>query len=217
MGFVTEHCCPDSRNGISTCHSTGMDQHFLFPVRWMQRSILSWVVVVSVSVIGFAPVITDAQQQCRHDIEATAPADEFVVHGDGTVTHIPTRLMWKQCLQGMIGLDCRGIPNKYSWGEALAAAEDETYAGFTNWRLPNIKELHSIVEYRCISPAIDTAVFPNTLSSWLWSATPFSHRPNFGRAVNFTNGEATADHMNAPYLYEDGRFIRLVRDGSVHD
>jgi hypothetical protein len=66
--------------------------------------------------------------------------------------------MWQQADSG-IGLD---------WEDALAYAESSTLAGYDDWRLPNVKELQSIVDYTRspsasdaanIGPAIDTDFF----------------------------------------------------------
>jgi hypothetical protein len=46
-----------------------------------------------------------------------------------------------------------------NWEEALSYAETSEYAGYTDWRLPNAKELQSIVDYSGVYPAIDTSVF----------------------------------------------------------
>ena len=75
--------------------------------------------------------------------------NEFKDNGDGTVTDEATGLMWAQ--------DDSGEP--MTWEEALAYAENSTYAGYDDWRLPNIKELQSIVDYSGVFPAIDTSVF----------------------------------------------------------
>ena len=84
--------------------------------------------------------------------------NDFVDNGDGTVTDHATGLMWQQADSGS-GMD---------WEDALAYAEDSTMADYDDWRLPNIKELQSIVDYsRSPSagdadnqgPAIDTDFF----------------------------------------------------------
>lgn len=72
--------------------------------------------------------------------------NEFVDNGDGTVTDRATGLMW---LKGDSGTHRAG-PRKdgaLDWEQALAWAEGLDYAGHADWRLPNAKELQSIVDY----------------------------------------------------------------------
>jgi hypothetical protein len=63
--------------------------------------------------------------------------NDFIENGDGTITDTATGLVWQQedSIEGM------------TWEEALAYAEDLTLAGHDDWRLPNAKELQSIVDY----------------------------------------------------------------------
>ena len=75
---------------------------------------------------------------------------DFKDNSDGTVTDNATGLTWMKVDSG----------KKMNWAQALKYAEDLEYANRTDWRLPNAKELHSIVDYsRCPdvknSPAID--------------------------------------------------------------
>lgn len=77
--------------------------------------------------------------------------NEFVNNGDGTITDSATGLMWMQNDNGS------GI----LWETALNYAEDFTYAGFSDWRLPDIKELQSIVDYsRSPSTTSSAAIDP---------------------------------------------------------
>jgi len=85
----------------------------------------------------------------------------FVNNNDGTITNNATGLMWQQVDSGS-GLD---------WENALAYAANSTLAGHDDWRLPNIKELQSIVDYTHspsasdeanLGPAIDTDFFQIT-------------------------------------------------------
>jgi hypothetical protein len=63
--------------------------------------------------------------------------NNFKANGDGTVTDEATGLMWQQADNGT------GV----NWEEALSAAENSGFAGYADWRLPNAKELQSIVDY----------------------------------------------------------------------
>jgi len=76
--------------------------------------------------------------------------NNFVDNGDGTISDHATGLMWQKTDDGT-GRD---------WQESLAYAENLELASYTDWRLPNAKELQSIVDYTrspqtTNSPAID--------------------------------------------------------------
>lgn len=76
--------------------------------------------------------------------------NDFVDNNDGTISDLATGLMWQKADDGVAR----------DWEEALSYAENLTLGGHSDWRLPNIKELQSIVDYtRCPSvtnsPAID--------------------------------------------------------------
>ena len=76
--------------------------------------------------------------------------NDFVDNGDGTVTDNATGLMWSQ----------DDNAEAINWEMALAYADAATIAGYDDWRLPNIKELQSIVDYSAeVIPAMDTSVF----------------------------------------------------------
>jgi hypothetical protein len=87
--------------------------------------------------------------------------NDFTDNGDGTVTDSATGLMWQKTDSGT-GMD---------WDNALTYAENMTLAGYDDWRLPNVKELQSIVDYTHapsasdaanVGPAIDTDFFEIT-------------------------------------------------------
>lgn len=72
--------------------------------------------------------------------------NKFRDNGDGTITDEATGLMWMKNDSGHLkaGKKSNGTMN---WSEALAWAESLTYGGYSDWRLPNAKELQSIVDY----------------------------------------------------------------------
>jgi PKD repeat protein len=77
--------------------------------------------------------------------------NQLVDNGDGTVTDLATGLMWQQ-EDSAVGLD---------WQAALAYAENLDLAGHTDWRLPDAKELQSIVDYtRCPQSSGSAAIDP---------------------------------------------------------
>jgi pimeloyl-ACP methyl ester carboxylesterase len=152
---------------------------------------------------------TGAQQECPPGIPRSTPDTDFNDHGDGTVTHKPTGLMWKRCLEGASGLDCTGeAPSTHSWQAALQLAEGSTFAGHDDWRLPNIKELASIVELGCYGPVINLGVFPNDPGPMVWSGSPDAFlRPDMAWAIDFYYG------LNGVSVRSSDNQVRLVRGG----
>ncbi len=145
-------------------------------------------------------------------VTATTPTSDFVLDDvNGTAYHKKTGLTWKRCAEGQAwnGSTCTGSSITYTWSQALqcGATTNCTFAGQTGWRLPNLKELHSIVEQRNYSPAINGAVFPAPPNTYFWSASPYA--PGAGNAwdVNFVNGNGSAGNEG------DGDAVRLVRGG----
>ncbi len=130
-------------------------------------------------------------QVCKYDsIRATAPASRFTDNGDGTVTDKATGLQWKRCSegQGWDGATCTGTATGHTWQAALQLAEAASYAGRSDWRLPNIKELASIVEQACYDPAVDLGVFPGAPSYWFWSSSPNANDASNAWYVYFYDG-----------------------------
>ena len=82
----------------------------------------------------------------------------FTNNGNGTVTDVRTGLMWERCMVGYTFSD-NGTPNDladdsctpsatvtFLWQQALQGVVDRNaqggIAGFTDWRLPNIRGAH---------------------------------------------------------------------------
>lgn len=138
---------------------------------------------------------------CRGNTEYGV--NDYQDNGDGTVTDRATGLMWQQTDSGT-GL---------LWSNALAYAQQknaENYLGYSDWRLPNAKELHSIVNYDVApttsgSASIDTNyLYCTTIlneggeTDWPWYYTGTTHVQQdgsgshavyvcFGRATGYYN------------------------------
>jgi len=129
----------------------------------------------------------------------------FTDNSDGTVTDQATSLMWTQDDSGVT------VPEGMNWEEALAWVETQNaaqYLGFSDWRLPNVKELQSILDYTrspgtTNSAAID-AVFNTTVITsesgaddyaFYWSGTTHANGQGgasgayvaFGRSLGYMN------------------------------
>lgn len=160
-----------------------------------------------------------AAQVCNSAIRASTPAADFVDNGDGTVTHAKTGLMWKKCAEGQrkapLFNRCIGDAAYYTWQGALQRANSLNanggYADYTDWRVPNMNELTSIVEDKCYGPAINGKIFPDTPSTSFWSASPDAYFSFYAWIVYFVNG-----FDNFGYKYSD-RAVRLVRGGQFFD
>jgi len=153
-------------------------------------------------------------QMCQTTtITASTPTADFVDNGDGTVTHSKTGLMWKRCSEGQVwnGTTCAGAAARYSWQGGLQQAEvlNNTggFATFTNWRLPNIKELNSVVEVQCTYPAINATIFPSIGNGVYWSASPYSADATKAWFVQFFNAGFVEVRVKSWFGY-----ILLVRD-----
>jgi hypothetical protein len=157
------------------------------------------------------PLMTLAQTCQTANISASMPSNRFTMNKDGTVSDTKTGLTWKKCSEGQSGANCdSGNANTYTWQGALQQAQrvnnNGGFAGYKNWRLPNIKELNSIVEEQCIEPSINLDVFPNTLiNSRYWTSSAYSNSLNDAWRVNFSYGSSYNDNVNSNY------YIRLVR------
>lgn len=116
--------------------------------------------------------------------------NEFVDNGDGTITDDASGLMWKQEDNGE-GID---------WTTALSYAENADFADYSDWRLPDVKELQSIVDYSYSPSASDPANVGPAINP-LFSCTPITNEAGdsdygyywTGTSANFTSGE--------PYYY----------------
>jgi hypothetical protein len=111
----------------------------------------------------------------------------FIDNHDGTVTDTITGLIWKRCSEGQSwnGSTCSGMASTYTFSQAIALTN--TFAGQSDWRLPNIRELHSIVN-RSAYPTIDSTAFPNSDSATVWSSSVDAVSSNFVWGVGFSYG-----------------------------
>lgn len=171
-----------------------------------------WKIRVMAGVVALLPILASAQTCNTAHVAATAPTSRFVRADDGTVTDNRTRLMWKTCSEGQgwnsLSQTCTGTASLLVWPDALqraAVANNALFAGKSDWRLPNIKELASLVEGQCTGPAINLSVFPATLAQPVWSASPVSSTATAAWLVHFADGN---DGRSAKNTLSQVRLVR---------
>ena len=161
---------------------------------------------IYILVLLLLPLVVSAQT-IKGYIDNDWPDDRYEVHGDGAVTDRVTGLMWMQCGLGQDHDDnCSGNASEHNWEEALKAAENYVHDDYTDWRLPNIKELFSLAARDRYEPAINITIFPNTPPEPYWSASPSASDSNYAWDVNFVDGGI--------FIAQDrelNSYVRLVR------
>jgi hypothetical protein len=125
------------------------------------------------------------------------------------ITDTATGLIWRRCLEGQSwnGSACLNSAATLNWDGGLMQATSLANQTGLPWRVPNVKELASVVDLDRSNPALDTTIFPNTPASfWMWSSTPVAG----GMAawgVEFGHGavgNSGSEHVGV---------VRLVRSG----
>ncbi len=169
------------------------------------------------------------------DMQAGTPL-AYTDNGDGTITDNNTGLMWeKKDDSGASGsIHSRGRAWSWSSGSAAAwhlggstrffldALNVQRFAGYDDWRLPNVRELYSIVHFGKNNPAVDrvfhqpgcTGCTDVTLttcscsaSSFYWSSTTIATFPGSAWVVFFSNGNVSGANKTL------SRQVRAVRGG----
>ncbi len=149
------------------------------------------VLIFGLLIAGLAHAAT-----CIDHKIASAPDGRYLDNADGTITDILHGLEWKRCSEEQDGIDCStGTALMLNWQQALQLVNSLNssggYAGHTDWRLPNIKELASLIEIKCVQPAINESLFPATQSFRYWTSSPYYNETSDTSAwqIDFDSGQ----------------------------
>jgi uncharacterized protein DUF1566 len=157
---------------------------------------------------------------------------DHVDNGDGTITDTKTGLMWEKKSADGDPLHDKG--KTYSWTSTGTAADGTVFttflaglnagsgfAGYTDWRLPNLTELESIRNLENVNPAV-SAAFNNNCNAgctvatcscisafpFYWSSSTYASDANSAWFVYFYAGAVSPDVKTIAW------FARAVRGGS---
>ena len=132
---------------------------------------------------------------------------------DGGVQDKDNTYFW-----GGITAEGRGVAGAHGeyyddWNALVTTLNDQALCGFSDWRIPHIKELSTLVDRgKSTGPTIDTDYFPNTMSHYYWSSTP-AH-PESGDAIGRARRMDFEDGVDRSW-YRSGTFshyhVRLMR------
>ncbi|HTQ79790.1 MAG TPA: DUF1566 domain-containing protein, partial [Thermoanaerobaculia bacterium] len=152
----------------------------------------------------------------------------YTDNGDGTVTDNNTGLMWEKKSDdgglhdkdnGYAWTSTGSVDTVWDWLDRINAAGGTGFAGYNDWRIPNIKELQSLVNFESAAPMTSSAFKNNcvagatvltgscTLTSNYWSSTTWPGSPSMAAGVNFYDGTLT------PYDKTTSPHVRAVRGG----
>jgi Protein of unknown function (DUF1566) len=153
----------------------------------------------------------------------------YVDHGDGTLTDLTTGLMWEK--KGDAGdlhdkdgsyvwSGCCALDTIWDWLQDVNAEGGTGFAGHNDWRIPNVKELQSLVSYGRLSPAVEPALHaacaPNCTSAscsctgsvTYWSSSTYLVNPGRAWLVSFSDGSVSSNDKTYDLQ------VRAVRGGS---
>ena len=191
-----------NRNNYNPCIDTNFFSNTVSSNYWSSTTLAyypsyAWIVYFGNGIVG-----NDLKSHYGYYVRAVRGEQcgsfgNFIDNGDGTVTDIDTGLMWQKDT----------APDTYIWQQALSYCENLSFAGHNDWRLPNVNELQSLVDYNRCFPSTNTDYFPNTAAYEYWSSTTIASNLYYAWVVNFGFG-----HVDYGYKSHDG-YVRAVRGG----
>src|SRR5208283_3647371 len=154
----------------------------------------AWIVGFSSGSVDVGDTSGSGYVRCVRGVQLYG--GNFTNNSNGTVTDSSTGLMWQQT-------------DVYSmaWDNALSYCDGLSLGGYSGWRLPNIKELTSIVDYALYNQVINTTFFLNAIASNYWSSTTYAGSTSDAWAVHFSNGYVGWDTKS------NGDTVRCVNSG----
>ena len=133
-------------------------------------------------------------QTCDPKAEKTSPTRNFVIRRPGTVTDKETGLTWMRCALGdrWSGTSCISGKQWYvwfSWIDAMKSARKLEFAGYSDWRLPKLSELETILEVACENPMANIKAFPNMTAAKYWTSTMMDNSREYAWMIDFNRGD----------------------------
>jgi hypothetical protein len=187
---------------LDATYFTGTDSTgYYWSTTYAASSSKAWYMRVGYGTVGDLGKTNTQFTRCVRGANRTS---SFTDNGDNTTTDTKTRLVWQKSTSG----------SEMTWEEALSSCEALTLASQSDWRLPNIKELFSIVDTSEYNPAIDETYFPATQSADYWSSTTYLVNTTNAWRVDFNVGTQYSRHKTDEHASQTAdKYVRCVRGG----
>lgn len=123
------------------------------------------------------------------------PNPRFYDNGNGTVTDSLTGLMWTK--------NANLAGNYMTWYQAVDYCNNLTQGGYTDWRLPNLNELESLINDDVANSAtwLNNQGFTNVQSDGYWSASTNACYPSVAWIVRMDYGRVSYDDKSSIIYY----------------
>lgn len=163
-----------------------------------------WRSIITLAALSSSMLVQ--AQICKTTIPRSAPDARYqVVAGTqgAEIRDTYTNLIWQRCSIGQQwdGTSCTGTAQAMTWIDAL-----KTTTTHTGWRVPNLRELQSLIEEACFDSSINYTLFPNTVSDAYWTSSHNPQNPEGAWTVFFDRGLAGGLAFKTTLLY-----VRLVK------
>jgi len=168
-------------------------------------------ILIMISVMTIAVTSSWAGTCDPESLSQSTPTNQFVSDGE-TVKDNATSLFWMRCAVGQQwdGKSCSGKTQILDWQAAMVLVDKinaQGIAGHSDWRMPMVPELASIVERQCFNPRMNEKVFPGAPSEIFWTSMEKMGTNNYAYTLDFGGGAAMATVKHQPAA------VRLVRGG----
>ncbi len=154
--------------------------------------------------VSIHPITCSRLREGGTQIDADVPWDK----GFRMVQDHNTGLVWEVKSPNAVDVNYAG--RQYTFVQAsdfVTEMNRNAFGGFTDWRLPNLQELRSIVDYNLYSPALAKEFGKDCPSSFFWSKDPYGPAPDLVWGIYFSYG------CGICYPKDNRYSVRVVRGG----
>jgi Protein of unknown function (DUF1566) len=124
---------------------------------------------------------------------ANAPTGRFVI-GTGTQANSVA-----DTVTGLTWMRAPDVP--MTWPDSLTRCADMSLAGYSDWRVATIKELHTLIDESRFNPALDTDAFPAVTGGYYWSSTTLPWDSTTAIVIDLNTGGSLTIEDALGYTY----------------